>query len=405
MYIGPWSMEKEYRLSTFSNIFYGLCALASAVFGTFLFTTSLPAAQPGPLYAIRFFGLALFIFAILIAINLKRRRLVIDNNSILYVSLFNTRKLDLTSIKGCRVSSKRIRVEPLSTGTPGFTIGNYIDFRDSTGLSSWAKTHFADLDAEDLAANSQAAADDPRLGDTPARRLKYLKNSKDLAIAYNIWGVVMGFAFLFVRGWVGSVLLMVLPILGIVLMASRRGTIKFVSSSEVSPYPFTMLGIVIPCMMMVAKSTIEYTLLEIRPLVVPGLAVATIIFFLLYAFGRNPTLRSLSSQIIIMAVAALLYGPSSTKLVNCSFDRRPPVVYSATVLWHNVTHGKSTTYYLKLSPWGPRRDEEDVQVDPSFFHNVKNGDSVNVNLKPGLLHMPWFYLAAHLPASSAATEP
>jgi hypothetical protein len=398
-------MEKEYRLSGFIKIFYGLTAVVLAGFSIFLLTFNKPGLQPGLFYFTRLFGLAILTFAILIWINLKRKKVVIDDNSILYVSLFSRRQLEITDVKGCRIGAKRIQLEPLSSATPGILIGNYEDLRNSTELSSWVKCHFVDLDAQDLTIHLQEAANNPRFGATEAARLKYLQRSKDIAIAYNIWGFIAGFVLAFVKGAISSVLLMALPILGIVLILSTRVTVKFVSSSAVSPYPFVMPGVIFCSVAILGKSAIEYTLLGYGPLVAPGLAVAAILFVLLYVFGRNSTIRSVWSQIIIMGITALFYGMGSVKLINCCLDPHKPIVYSAVVLGHDIRHGRHVSYFLKLSPWGPRQHEQEVEVDHGFYNNFSDGDSVNVNLKPGLIHIPWYYLTGHFPPSPAAAQP
>ena len=40
-------MKKEYRLSGFTHVFYGICAAAPLVLAIFLFSVSLTGAQPG----------------------------------------------------------------------------------------------------------------------------------------------------------------------------------------------------------------------------------------------------------------------------------------------------------------------------------------------------------------------
>jgi hypothetical protein len=42
---------------------------------------------------------------------------------------------------------------------------------------------------------------------------------------------------------------------------------------------------------------------------------------------------------------------------------------------------------------GPRPDEQQVEVSRNFYLTVAEGDTVKVNLKPGLLLIPWYYLS------------
>src|SRR5579871_2189165 len=113
-------------------------------------------------------------------------------------------------------------------------------------------------------------------------------------------------------------------------------------------------------MMILGKAFNQYTLLGNGP-IGPGLALAGILFVLFYIFGRNATLRAQWSQIIIMAVAALLFGIGGVILINCSFDTSPPTIYPAKVLGHHIRHhSRSDSYYLTLSHWSPADEKQEV---------------------------------------------
>jgi len=385
-------MQKEYTPSTGITILYGLTAIAMLVFSVYLLTIY----KPGVSYFVLLFPLALITGAVLIAVNLGKRRVVIDANGILCISLFSTRRLDFTNIKGCRIGQKRIRLKPLSDNDRTVIIGNYSDLRNADELATWIKSRFQDLDAIDLANHRQELAKDTRLGATEAERQKYLAKAKDLAIVYNVWGLIAGIALGFIKGVVASGLLMACPFLGIGLMLSSRGTIKFVSSSTVSAYPFVLLGMAIPCFMVLMKSLIEYTLFQYSHLWLPALGISTIFFVSLYIPGVNKSVLTIRAQILTMLIPSLLYGFGSATLINCALDPNKPVVYPATVLGSQIQHDRGDTYYLDLSPWGPRKDEQQVKVKRDLYHAVAEGDSVNVNLRPGLLHIPW-YTVSRLP--------
>jgi len=49
-----------------------------------------------------------------------------------------------------------------------------------------------------------------------------------------------------------------------------------------------------------------------------------------------------------------------------------------------------TTYYLDLSPWGPRTEHEQVSVDKNLFNRANVGDTVEVYLYEGRLKAKWF---------------
>jgi hypothetical protein len=79
--------------------------------------------------------------------------------------------------------------------------------------------------------------------------------------------------------------------------------------------------------------------------------------------------------------------------LNCVFDQSVPKVYQTTVYNKRVNHGKSTTYYLTLNPWGNGTMPEDISVGRRQYNSNQIGDTISVATKPGLLHIPWFYLS------------
>ena len=64
------------------------------------------------------------------------------------------------------------------------------------------------------------------------------------------------------------------------------------------------------------------------------------------------------------------------------------------VLGKRISSGRrSTTYYLRVSNWGPRPYLNDISVPRSFCTSVARGQTVCVDLFPGALNLPWYILA------------
>jgi hypothetical protein len=76
--------------------------------------------------------------------------------------------------------------------------------------------------------------------------------------------------------------------------------------------------------------------------------------------------------------------------IDVFFDNSPVAHYSATVLGGHVSHGKSDTDYLRVSPWGPIENERDVSVTNGVYRRSHLGDSVCPILHKGSLHVPWY---------------
>jgi hypothetical protein len=168
--------EWQYELSLFNKIFYSLLAGAIVLFGLYLSTITSPAGQ-------LFSGIVisvLMVLASLIILNVIRRKLVINKDSIVYTGLFSTRELPIPAIRGCRVSSKAIIIESSLPEYGRIYIGKYTDFANSTDIRKWVTADFKDLNAEDLAAGRQQMLEDPALGYSQEEREQLYKGQKPL---------------------------------------------------------------------------------------------------------------------------------------------------------------------------------------------------------------------------------
>jgi hypothetical protein len=377
-------MEKEFKISTVMQIFYGSLAVGMFVFSIYLVAT------PAVALWVLLFPLTLTAGSILIFINLYRRRIIIDEESIRCVSLFSTKELPLKGIKGSRVGQKVIELEANAPAGAKIVIGNYSDLTNSDELAKWAKENFKDLSAIDLEAQKNSALQDPNLGSTEGEREALLKQKKIQAGFYNAAGLILGICMIFIDPLSLTIIGLATPMGGIVLMASSKGVIKYVSDSRRSVYAFILLGFVLPCFTLLIKSMDPITVVGVKQLWLPGFGVAAIVFFLLYTIGINRSIGSIGAQIIFMVVPALLYGFGAVRMSNFVFDRSAPQVYSAVAQDRRIAHGKSVSYYLTLTPWGPRTEFQESEVSRSVYLSVEIGDTVKVNERAGWLHIPWF---------------
>jgi len=57
-----------------------------------------------------------------------------------------------------------------------------------------------------------------------------------------------------------------------------------------------------------------------------------------------------------------------------------------------ISSGKSTTYYLELTPWGQQKDIEEVSVSKALYNKLEQNDKVNIYYMKGQFDIPWFEL-------------
>jgi hypothetical protein len=75
---------------------------------------------------------------------------------------------------------------------------------------------------------------------------------------------------------------------------------------------------------------------------------------------------------------------------NALLDRSPLSAFRSPVMDKHVTYGKTTTYHLRLAPWGPLSEPGDVSVSHTLYDNLQPGNLACVLLHQGAFGMPWF---------------
>jgi hypothetical protein len=75
---------------------------------------------------------------------------------------------------------------------------------------------------------------------------------------------------------------------------------------------------------------------------------------------------------------------------NVFFDPSEPQIFETVVESKHISGGKTTTYYLKLEPWGPRAERADTSVEPEVYNVVQPGGKVCVVLFSGAFKIRWF---------------
>jgi hypothetical protein len=115
--------------------------------------------------------------------------------------------------------------------------------------------------------------------------------------------------------------------------------------------------------------------------------VAATAAFMLLAWFLVDSLRQERTSLLTLALLMLAYGYGGVAQANRLLDRSEPEVFEAQVLNKRVSNGKTTSYYLKLSPWGPRAESAEEDVDRDFHDRARLGDTVCVYLWAGGLKL------------------
>ncbi|SDS26523.1 hypothetical protein SAMN05216490_0843 [Mucilaginibacter mallensis] len=219
----------------------------------------------------------------------------------------------------------------------------------------------------------------------PANKAKYI------TAAYNVIGIIVGLIGLFSdKDKNGLIALLMYPILGIVLVLFGKGGIKLISDDKSRIYGSINIGFLITSLFVFLKSLDDYTLFQTTNLWLPFIIISIIILSALYIVGINPFVGKIRIDAIFITAIGLMYAYGSTRQINCAFDYSYPKSYNAIILGHREHRGKHDAWYLTLTPWGPMPQVREEEIDGWLYDHTSIGDTVKVNFKQGLLHIPWF---------------
>ncbi|HEY2706771.1 MAG TPA: hypothetical protein VGI95_01850 [Caulobacteraceae bacterium] len=107
------------------------------------------------------------------------------------------------------------------------------------------------------------------------------------------------------------------------------------------------------------------------------------------ALLRRPV-RTPIQLVIYMSTFGLLLGYGAATQANVRFDASPGDPYRATVMALHTSQGRTTTYTVQLSSWGPLPGGRWQDVPRSIYQTTDEGDSLCPRLHPGALHERWF---------------
>ncbi|HEY3786488.1 MAG TPA: hypothetical protein VGL55_14525 [Steroidobacteraceae bacterium] len=239
---------------------------------------------------------------------------------------------------------------------------------------------------------------------SPAQRARRIARLRQLATGLNAATVALVIAVLVVSDSYPLLLalLAVLPWIAIGLVARFQPFYRF-GVRRGAPHPDLTLPLMVPGLLMVLPVLASiHTLSWKAPVLVAvagGIALAGI------AARVDPWFRQHRWNVLLVGLFACAYGYGAGMELNARADPTDPRIYPVRVLTKHVTRGsKSTTWALKLGPWGPYPQSQEVSVTASRYRATQPGDLVCVYLGSGALGIAWYRIGDCLaqPASSSS---
>jgi hypothetical protein len=107
------------------------------------------------------------------------------------------------------------------------------------------------------------------------------------------------------------------------------------------------------------------------------------------ALWCDPWLRKHRGLTVLLLILCCGYGYGAGLQANALLDRSTPTTYQVIVTEKYASHGRSTSYHLKLAPWGPNPSGQNLMVFRSQYEGVKAGDTICMLLRSGALRVRW----------------
>ena len=384
------TLHREYRTATgWRLVIYLLAPPLIVVFlaTPFLLFSKSKSVGVSVAFLLLMWGLAAFLlFGLLEA---RKAKFTITAHNLVYESLLGRKVIPLANLKGYRTDWQYTYFVSTNPADPKIKISYTTE--DYANMQQWFADRFPELNQLEQAEEAAQVLIDPALGPTEEDRLTTVAQARQVARLLNTAGVVVAVWLLHPQPYRWAVAASVaVPLLVIAALWQHPGTLRLDERGN-SSYPSVLTALLLPAFALFGRAAFDFELESYAPFwprvgaVAAGLAV-----LLMGSRWRQGHLRHYQSAFVLAVVLyVFFFSVGATVLVNCVFDESSAAVYPARVVGKETSSSQTTTYYLKLSPWGPRTTSEIVTVGAAYYRQMRVGDSLHIYLRPGRLHVPW----------------
>lgn len=387
---------RTYKLTkawTIAIYIFAPCLIALFLF--LLLLPFIPAFNDGTSNQIFWFmaplSIGMIALSVLGLMDAVKGRFVIANDHIYSRGVFTTRTLMLDEIKGFRISDKYIFVEPLDDEKKNIKISTY--FGKTEEIIEWLQACYPDLDLQNVAKEEEEILENESFGATVYQREEKLVKARRTAKTLNWAGSLIGLWAFFWPTPYNLVLstAIAIPVVCLIVVKMHDGLIRL-DEKKASAYPSVFWAFFITSLAVFLRALLDFHIFDYSNVWVLSLLIA-VVFTGLLAF-RNPAYSFQKGKdylaLLGIVILAGCFGFGAVITSNCLMDGPDAVQYQAQVLNKRISSGKTTTYYIELTPWGVQKEKDEVAVSKTLYYELQQEDPVNIYLKKGKLAIPWF---------------
>ncbi len=386
----------EYRIAKGWRIFSALLAAAILIGGLLFIVHSFDTGPaPGSKTALLVLGIVFLPVALFLFAETTVTRLMIDEYSMTLKRAFSTRSIPLKDIEGfVRGEKDSLYIKSGDGGRP-IRIPPNIERR--TELMEWLKERYPDLNVVEYEKETSNILENDQFGDTIEQREANLKMARKTAGILSVVSVALLFWSIVYPQPFDTLMILVLisPFAGIYAVWYFKGLLRL-SARKGSAYPSALYLFVLAVFAVFANVMRGYDLYLFPSAAWRILILLSVGMSVIVIMAGKKALAAEKRPPLAWLLIFLLAGVYSFGLLvfsNCFYDRSIPQEWRVQITGKHISHGKSTTYSLELSPWGRFDDGKRVTVTKSFYYSVETNDSLSVFLRQGKWDIPWYRIA------------
>ena len=332
------------------------------------------------------------LFVIIVAfVNTIIGKFVIDKNKIYTTGLFNNKQVYFNDIKGYRITEYFTFIESRNDKTR-IKLSNFYENRNE--LQDWLIWNYKNLNELEIIQEKQEILSKQDLGWTIEERESKFSKYKRLAKILNWSGgiIAIGTTLLLKTSDYIILLCIVYPIFCLLAILFSKGLLTIDERNE-AVYPSVFWAFFAPTSVVFLRALMYFKIYNYDNVWLLTAVIAFSFFFTLIINNRGFVFNKFekTSTILIFSVF-IVFGYSFGTVINlnCALDDSQPKKFKTIVLDKRITKGKSTNYYLTVSPWNNQKEPKEENTNETDYELIKKGDTITINFYEGKLNIPWY---------------
>lgn len=332
------------------------------------------------------------LFVIIVAfVNTIIGKFVIDKNKIYTTGLFNNKQIYFNDIKGYRITEYFTFIESRNDKTR-IKLSNFYENRNE--LQDWLIWNYKNLNELEIIQEKQEILSKQDLGWTIEERESKFSKYKRLAKILNWSGgiIAIGTTLLLKTSDYIILLCIVYPIFCLLAILFSKGLLTIDERNE-AVYPSVFWAFFAPTSVVFLRALMYFKIYNYDNVWLLTAVIAFSFFFTLIINNRGFVFNKFerTSTILIFSVF-IVFGYSFGTVINlnCALDDSQPKKFKTIVLDKRITKGKSTNYYLTVSPWNNQKEPKEENTNETDYELIKKGDTITINFYEGKLNIPWY---------------